>query len=229
MPAYGVVVGGGRLFDKNKKGRVVDMKKRRKITILALIVCIAAGFTGWICYVNSGIFPSTKIYMIAQGEWMENTTTKVRVNKATLYSKEQWESYIKSQGIKKESQFAEENKDMGYSMSYSEDNYYILVADIDICNTKEEEQKILPESCITLTNGIYSRGIYKDTYYSSVLQGGNGKSVYRIDLKPNEEAAAKCVYVFEKLPKEFALEHLSLGRNQRMKLTVERTGEINEG
>ena len=205
------------------------MKKRRKIIIPVLLVCLAAGLAAWIGYVNSGIFPSTKIYMVAQGEWMENETTKVRVNKATLYNKEQWESYIKSQGIKKESQFVEENKDMGYSMSYSEDNYYILVMDIDICNTKEEEQKILPESCITLTNGIYSRGMYKDTYYSSVLQGGNGKSVYRIDLKSNEEAGAKCVYVFEKCPEEFALERLALGRNQRMKLNVEWAGETNEG
>ena len=77
--------------DNNILGRSKNIKK---IIAVVAIFIIAVLVTGRIIYINSGIFPSTKINIVSRSEGIKNDTNNIYVKSCKQYSSSEWAEYL---------------------------------------------------------------------------------------------------------------------------------------
>ena len=192
--------------DNNILGRSKNIKK---IIAVVAIFIIAVLVTGRIIYINSGIFPSTKINIVSRSEGIKNDTNNIYVKSCKQYSSSEWAEYL------------EEHKNYAFASKQPDDDYYIIVLDAEVENTTQEDQKFNMTTGISLTDGIYSNVFSKHIYYSSVLNGNTDGKMATVDIKPHEKREVKCAYISKIKYTKCAIENFKMGNYQKMNITID--------
>jgi hypothetical protein len=204
--------------DNNILGRSKNIKN---IIAVVAIFIIAVLVTGRIIYINSGIFPSTKINIVSRSEGIKNDTNNIYVKSCKQYSSSEWAEYLEENNIVSEEKFIEEHKNYAFASKQPDDDYYIIVLDAEVENTTQEDQKFNMTTGISLTDGIYSNAFSKHIYYSSVLNGNTDGKMATVDIKPHEKREVKCAYISKIKYTKCAIENFKMGNYQKMNITID--------
>ncbi len=195
---------------------------KKKIIVFLIVVFFVITIVLRIVYVNSGIFPSAKITIVSQSEGIQNNKNNIIVNSCKKYTKQQWFDYLDSNNIESEENFVSEHKNYAFSskLGYDED-YYILLLDVNIENVTEEIQSFNMTTGITITDGVYSNAFTRQMYYTSVLNGKEDGNMATVDIQPHQAVNAKSVYITKDNPQKCAIENYTMGNCQKMDIKIE--------
>lgn len=195
---------------------------RKKMISLIIVVLVIIAIISRIVYVNSGIFPSAKVKIVSQSEGIQNDKNNIKVNSCKKYTKQQWIAYLNTNNIESEQSFLEKHKNYAFASKLGNDEeYYILLLDVDIENTTQETQGFNMATGITLTDGVYSNVFTRHIYYTCVLNGKTDGNMAAVEIEPHQTINAKSVYITKDNPQKCAIENYTMGNCQKMNIKIQ--------
>lgn len=178
-----------------------------------------------ILYVNI-TYPNASFRYVSSDSELQSKDFEINIESSTMYDKEQWKTYIESEGFiieEKKNKITSvvnaaemDNRDYDYLVNYNPAiDYSVYMFKVRFTNIKDTKSHLNTSSIMNIVKSVSDSGIYYDKYYYKLLNEDINDNV-----EPGESVTRTLVYISNNKYDKLYAQVITLGNYQMKEIEM---------